>query len=451
MSSIRPTRSFQRTLTEGSVRRHLLELTVPMVWGILATLMFNIADTYFVAKLGTLELAALSFTFPVSFVLISLAIGLGAGASSVIARAIGEDDRRRVRRLTSDSLMLSFLLVCLLSAIGFVTIDPLFRLLGAGETVLPAIRAYMQIWYCGMIFVVFPMVGMAAVRASGDSRLPSQIMLASALVNIVLDPLLIFGIWGFPALGIRGAAIASVIARAATFVATLVVLHRNKRMLTLSRPAPGEALRSWKGILHVGLPAAATNMIIPISIGVVTAMVARYGEAAVAGFGVASRIESIALVPFYAMSSIVGPFVGQNLGARKTDRIAEAMRESFYFCLAYGAVAAALLALFGSPLAGLFDDDATVVTTAVQYMQIVPLSYGLAGVVMNVNAAFNGLGRPVPAVKISFTRMVLIYLPAAYLGRALFGVPGIFGGGALANLTVGLGAYLYLRRQSASL
>lgn len=342
--------------------------------------------------------------------------------------------------------MLSFVVVCLLSAVGFATIDPLFRLLGASEAVLPAIRDYMQIWYAGMVFLVTPMVGMSAVRASGDSKLPSRIMIASAVINALLDPVLIFGKWGLPALGLKGAALASVIARAASFIATLVLLHWGKRMLTLARPPRNEAWRSWKSILHVGLPAAATNMIIPASIGVVTAMVARYGKEAVAGFGVASRIEAVALVPFYAMSSIVGPFVGQNLGAGRIDRIQTATRASFRFCLAFGVVVAIALGLVGTHLARLFDDGTSVVATTATYFRLMPWSYGLAGVVMIVNAAFNGIGQPVPAVKISATRMLLLYLPLAYLGSLFWGATGIFGGGALANAGAGLGAYIYLLR-----
>lgn len=432
------------------MRQHLVALTLPMVWGILSTILLNLAETYFVGKLGTNELAALSFTFPVTFVLISLAIGLGAGTSSVIARAIGEGDRARVRRLTSDSLVLSFLAVCLMSLVGIATIDPLFRLLKAPEDILPDIRGYMQIAYAGVVFLVGPMVGMSAVRAAGDAKLPGMIMIATAVVNVALDPLLIFGVAGIPALGLRGAALAAVIARALSFCATLAVLHYDKHMLSFRR-APWPTLwRSWRALLHVGIPAAATNMIIPISVSVVTRLVAHYGKAPVAAFGVASRIEAVALVPFYAMSSIMGPFVGQNLGAGRIDRIGEAMRTSFRFCLLFGCGVAAILALLGPFLTRRFDDTPAVVATAASYMRIMPLSYGLAGVVMIVNAAFNGIGRPAPAVIISITRMVLIYIPLAYLGSTLLGVPGIFAGGSLANIAVGFGSYLYIQRHLRS-
>ncbi len=434
-------------LTEGAVGRHLVTMTVPMIWGILAFMTFNLADTYFVGQLGVRELAALSFTFPVVMVLISLAIGLGAGTSSVVARAIGEGDRRRVRRLTTDSLIFSFLLVAVLSTLGVLTIEPLFRLLGAGEEHLPLIADYMRIWYIGIVFLVVPMVGMSAIRATGDAKLPGLVMIGAALANIVLDPLLIFGLFGLPRLEIEGAAIASVISRAGTFVIALAVLHVRLKMLSFARPRPRLLLASWRRILHVGLPAAGTNMIIPVANGVVIALIAGFGADAVAGYGVATRIEAMTLVVFYAMSSIIGPFVGQNLGAGKFERIARAMRLSALFCLGFGAVTAVLLGFAGEALARLFNADETVVATAGSYLLIVPMSYGAAGIVMVASAAFNGLGQPLPAVVVSLIRMLLLYLPAALLGARLFGLPGIFAAACLANLLSGLLAYLWNRRR----
>lgn len=229
-------------LTEGQVPLQLLALTLPMVWGIFAVLAFSLADTYFVAQLGTKELAAISFTFPVVTVLGSVAMGLGTGASSVIARAIGEGNRRQVQRLTTDSLLLSLLIVVFLASLGLATVDPLFAALGAGSELLPLIRDYMEIWYLGMVFLVIPLVGNSAIRASGNTLLPSLIMTLAAAANILLDPLFIFG-WGpFPALGIKGAAIASTIARAGTLLTTLAFLHFRERLSSSAFNALGQPL-----------------------------------------------------------------------------------------------------------------------------------------------------------------------------------------------------------------
>ena len=321
----------KQRLTEGNVGRQLIELTLPMVWGIFAIIAFNLVDTYFVGQLGTKELAAMSFTFPVVMTLGSLAFGLGVGASSVIARAIGEGDRSRVQRFTTNSLTLGLFIVAIFVSLGLFTIDPLFTALGADAEVLPLIREYMQIWYFGMIFLVIPMIGNSAIRASGNTGTPSIIMTLASVVNIVLDPILILGLLGFPRLELQGAALATVIARAVTLVASLLFLHFKERMISLKVPSLQETLWCWKDILYVGLPAACTNAINPISIGVIISFLATFGAVSVAAFGVASRIESFVLIALSALSASIGPFVGQNWGAKKYTRVRQALKLSFIF------------------------------------------------------------------------------------------------------------------------
>ncbi len=443
---MQPASTSRASLTEGSVRAHLVSLTTPMIWGILAMMSFNLVDTWFCAQLGSPELAAMSFTFPVVMVVVSLGIGLMAGTSSVIARAIGRGDPARVRRLTTDALAFSVLVSLVLSVIGILTLAPLFRLLGASEELLPLISDYMLVWYAGLVAVIPPMAGMGAIRATGDSRFQSRLLIIASVVNLILDPLLIFGLLGFPRLELQGAAVATIAARATTIAAGYWAIHYKHGMLSFDRPRFSQVLSSWASVLHVGLPAAGTNVIIPASTAVVISMIAEFGHQAVAGFGAASRIEAVSLVVFFAMSAVIGPFVGQNLGAGKPDRIYEANRRCAIFCLLFGLSIAAALALSARPLLALFSDDARVVEVGAAYLWIVPVSYGTAGIVMVVNAAFNGLGRPFPAVAVSTLRMVLLYLPLAWAGARLIGVYGIFAAAGVSNIVAGITAYVWLRR-----
>lgn len=417
-----------------------------MIWGILAMMSLNVVDTWFVARLGKDELAAMSFTFPVVMVLISLGIGLMAGTSSVIARVVGRGDWRRVRRLTTDSVILAALCALVLGALGLATLEPLFRLLGAEPKLIPLIREYMVVWYLGYVVFLVPMAGMGAIRAVGEAKLQSRIMMVAALVNLILDPLLIFGLAGFPALGMAGAAIASVVARGISLVLGFYVLHHIKGMMALDLPRRDELRDSWNAILHVGLPAAATNVIIPLATGVMVAMVAEYGAEAVAGYGAASRLESLALVVFFAMSSIIGPFVGQNSGAGEPERIRKALHESTLLCLATGVSLGLLMMLAADPLVRLFSSDPMVVQYGRWYLWILAPAFGAAGIVMVVNAAFNGLGRPGPALVISSARMFAIMVPLAWLGGQVFGVAGIFGGLAVANVLSAWLAWWWFRR-----
>ena len=435
-----------RKLTQGPVGKQLLTLTIPMVWGVFAIIAFNLVDTYFVGQLGTAQLAAMSFTFPVVMTFGSLAMGLGIGASSVIARAIGEGDLSRVQRFTTNSLTLAVTAVILFVSLGLFTIDPLFKALGAGPDVLPYIHDYMRIWYFGMVFLVVPMVGNSAIRAAGNTLTPSIIMTLSAGVNIILDPLLITGALGFPRLEIQGAALATVIARATTLVAALLVLRFKENLLSAQFPNINETLWCWKDILTVGLPAAAASMISPISIGVITSFLSIHGPAAVAGFGVASRLESFALITVMALSASIGPFIGQNWGAQEFDRVRLAMRQSFLFCVGWGVFMAIVLGLGGRSLSSLFNQDPDVVGVASQYLWLVPISYGTAGIIQVSSSAFNAMGKPIPSIVMTIARMFVLYIPLAYIGSRIAGPTGIFVAALVSNLVVGIGAYCWNRK-----
>ncbi len=429
-------------LTEGQVSIQLLKLSLPMVWGVLSILAFSLADTYFVAQLGTTELAAISFTFPVVTVLSSIAMGLGTGVSSVVARIIGQGNRLQVKRLTTDSLLLSLLIVGILSTLGLNTIDPLFSSLGAKPELLPLIGDYMSVWYLGIVFLVVPFIGNSALRACGNTLVPSLIMTLAAAINILLDPLFIFG-WGpIPANGLQGAAIASLLSRTGILVASLAFLHFQERILIFKLPSLKTLIKSWRTLMSVGLPAAATNLISPLSVSFATSLMAQYGTEAVAGFGLASRLEALALIVPIAISASIGPFVGQNWGAQQYGRVKRSLQLSFFFCLTWGGLVAVLLGTMAPEIAAWFDRDPEVVNSASVYLTLVPISYGALGIVFTASSALNGLGKPMLALFMSLFRLLLLYIPLAYLGSQLFGIFGIYGATCLSNVLVGLWAWL---------
>ena len=433
-------------LVEGSVGKILFKLTIPMIFGIVGIVTFNLVDTFFVGRLGTNELAALSFTFPVVLVLNSLALGLGIGASAVISRAIGEGDHNKVQRLTTDSLSLAVLVVALFVFFGLLTIEPVFRLLGASSEIMPLIKLYMTIWYPGVIFVVVPMTGNNAIRATGDTITPGAIMIIAAVINTILDPLLIFGVGPFPRLEIAGAAIATVIARATTLSVSLFVLSYREKMITLGLVPFKSILNSWKQILFIGLPNAGIRVIAPLGIGIITRFAASYGVEAVAGFGVSSRIEFFALTVIAALSSVLIPFVGQNWGAGKHHRVVLGAKYSNRFSMAWGLGMLVLLAALARPIASIFNDNPVVISTIVLYLRIAPVGYGLRGVLLLSTAALNALSKPLHASALAIIQMFLLYIPMAFLGAYLFGLAGIFAALALSYLVSGIAAHLVLGR-----
>jgi Na+-driven multidrug efflux pump len=399
-------------------------MALPMLLGITTMMAQSFIDAWFLGRVGDRALAAYSFGFPILMIVTSVAIGLGAGTSSVVARAIGAEDHRRAKRLVTDSLILSFLITAIISVVGVLTINPLFRLLGAPDDMIPMIRTFMIILYSGVPFFVVGMVGTSGMRATGDTRLPSKIMISGAILNVILDPIFIFGVGPVPAMGLNGAATAAILARGSIFVGTLYLLQHRLDMVSFRKPELQELKRSWADILHVGLPAAGTNAIIPVGLAVITAMIARFGPEAVAG---------------------IGPFVGQNLSAGKEDRIQLSLRLCARFCIASGLVIAVLLALFSEFLPTLFSDNEAVVSVTRMFLWIAPVSYGAYGIVMVVNAAFNGLGNPMPGVVISVTRIVVLYVPLAIIGMRLYGISGIFLAYAAANIVSGMIGYYWAK------
>ncbi len=443
---MRKLKQHKAQLTEGPVVKTLITLTLPMVVGIVGMVTFNLIDTFFVGRLGTMELAAMSFTFPVILVISSLAMGLGIGTSAVLSHAIGEGDHHKVQRLTTDGLLLSVLIVTAFTVAGMLTIEPLFRMLGAKGDTIPLIKEYMRIWYIGVPFVIIPMVGNSAIRATGDTKTPAAIMMVAVIVNLVLDPLLIFGLGPFPRLELEGAALATVLARATTLIVSLVVLSRRENMITLKFPGLKEIFQSWKQILYIGLPAAGTSIILPVSIGIVTRLVSAYGPERVAGFGVASRVEIFALTLILALGTVIIPFVGQNLGAGKNERIWEGGKFSLLFAMLWGVFVFVLLLFFARQISGIFNKNPAVIETTALYLIIVSISYGAQGVFRLGSSILNGLKKPLPAAFLAIVRMFVFYVPFALLGSRIFGLRGIFAAAALANFATALLSFFWIKK-----
>ncbi|MCB0094459.1 MAG: MATE family efflux transporter [Caldilineaceae bacterium] len=432
------------------VGQTLTNLTIPTVFGLLGMVAFNLADTFFVGQLGTQQLAAMSFTFPVVMVVLSIANGIGQGGGALIAHAIGEGDQAKVQRITTDLILLALLIVIVLASVGVLTVEPLFGALGAPPEILALIRQYMFIWYIMIVVVLVPMIGNLAIRATGDAKTPSMVMMVAVVVNFALDPLLIFG-WGpIPRLELVGAALATALSRVVTLVYALYVLYVRDEMLTLAWPGWRALLDSWRQILAIGIPAAATNMITPLSMGLITRLVATHGVAAVAAFGVASRIDMLALVVILALGNVLGPFVGQNWGAAEYGRARQGIRLSQQFAVAWGLLMVLLLAPPGRWIAALFNDDPQVVENVVLYLWIVPLSYGLQGVLRLAAYTLNVLNKALYSMMLTLVQMFVLYIPLAYIGSSFMGLPGIFGAATIAHMAAGVIGFWILQQTVAT-
>ena len=415
-----------------------------MVFGMIAILMFNLVDTFFISLLGTNALAAVSFTFPVTFGLNCITMGMSVGISTSIGRLLGSGDTKSAARLTTHGLLLAVILMVLGSTVGWLTIDPLFSLMGANADLLPIIHEYMTVWYIAIPLLVIPMTGNSAIRATGDAKSPAKIMIMAGLINGILDPLLIFGYGPFPELGVKGAAISSGISWAVALTASLYLLHRREKLLTM--PVLLKLKSDWQQILHIGAPAGLSNALNPLSSALLMSLLAAQGTTSVAAFGAAIRIESILVIGMMALGSALMPFMAQNLGANKPERAFEALFSAMHFAILFQLLIFIAMVPLSVPLASLFSRDTTVQDQLWHYLLVVPASYGLQAVCMLLISALNALHKTVNALIWNLLRLFGFLLPSAWVGSLYYGTEGLFIGISIANVIGGICAYLYARR-----
>ena len=432
-------------LTEDPVGKSIMSLMLPMMIGMIAIVSYNLVDTFFIGQLGTMELAAVSFTFPVAFIVGAISMGLGIGTSSVASRLFGSRELGQIQRITTHSAMLAVLVGACVLALGLNTIEPVFRLLGADETTLPLIERYMSIYYYGSFFLIVPMIGNSVLRASGDAKTPSYLMTAGALLNVVLDPILIFG-WGpIPRMELEGAAYSTVLSNALAGSIAFSVIYFRDHLIRFKRKDLPLIFDSWAKVLHVGIPSMASSLVTPLTTAFITWQVAQFGQEAVAGFGVASRIEGISLMALMALSAAVTPFAGQNFGAKYFGRVNDGMRFAYRWAMIYGVVVATVLLFAAGPIVHWFTDNPQAVATSNMHLMLVPWSYGFLGMSMISVGAFNAVGKPTPGMLVSMSRTIGIYAPLAFALAWLLELRGVFLAAFMANIIAGLIGYFWFR------
>ncbi len=406
-----------KDLTTGSIKKHLFDLALPTLGGMLAFSLFNITDTYFVGKLGTESLAAMAFTFPVVMIAGAVSTGISVGAGSLLARAYGKKDKNKVRRIATDGIILSLLLVGIFSILGLFSMDALFKFMGADHEIIPLIKSYMSIWYAFVIVVMMPPVSDGAMRAIGDTVRPFKIMLICALLNIVLDPILIFGWFGLPALGIKGAAIATVISRFIGMIVSLYYSHHLHKLIDWSLPKLKSLLLSWSEIISIGLPSIGVVLlpqIVRLTLTTLTAHISGTGSVAAVAIGI--RIGSFTLILAMAIGSSIVPIIGQNFGAGHLLRVHKTQKLLSQIAVITSVSVLFFMLLCSKYMVTHFTNDPHVIHLSHLYLLI--LSVGSIGLnLYNFNAQIlNALGLSKKTLLLNGFGTLGIILPLMLIG-----------------------------------
>ena len=407
-----------------------------MVIGIIAVFFFNLVDTFFIALLGTQSLAAVSFTMPIAMIVMNLAIGLGIASSALIARATGARNHLLAQQYVAASLLLTLVLAIVMLIFGLLFNDDVFILLGAGEELLPLIWQYMQFWWPGVVVMMLMIVINSNMRAVGNTKLPSMMMLGSAVLNAILDPILIFGIGPIEGMGVAGAALASTLCWLAVVLVMIYSLAKID-LLHWGELTFKALLNIWQRLMSLGIPAIITNVLVPVASGFLLVMIAPMGEQTVAAFGVGARIEPFAIVAILALTSTIPVFVGQNFAAGQHDRIWQALSIAVRFILLWQIVVWLILWAVSPFLATIFSQDQVVIDQIVNYLMIMPVGYAGMGIVLCANSALNALQKTSISMLLNLVRLSIFYVPLAWLGGHFYGFEGLLLGASLGNLIAG--------------
>ena len=418
--------------------------TWPMAIGVLALLGFQLVDSAFIARLGTAPLAAQSFTFPLSFLIIGIQVGMGIAIAALISRALGAGEQARAKRLSSLVLIAGGAVIAVLAVALWLLQVPLFQLLGADETALTYIRAYwgpqlFSAWLGALLYFMY-----SVFRAHGDTRMPGKMMVLSSLINLALDPLLIFGVGGWEGWGLPGAAWATVVA---FFVGLLLTGAKLRRCQWATMDDIGqEAVRSWRPFTGIAAPAMVSQLMPPLAAMLAIAAVAGLGDTQVAAWGLASRLETLSLMVILAMTMSLPPWLGRCYGAGDWGQIQQLMRLALKVAVIWQLSLGVLLALASPWVAMALAGNPEVQSELALLIRFMLPSYAALGVCMLVVSAGNALGWPLRAMLLSSARLFICYLPCLWLGAALFGWTGLAAGAAIGNLLAGLMAWVLLKR-----
>ncbi len=416
-------------LINGSPMKKVLSLSTPIVISNLMHVLYNMADTAWLGVLGKEEVAAMAFVFPVIFLVISIGVGIGLGGSILVSQYEGAGRPQRVSLAAGQTLVLTLLLSVLISVSGLFLSRPLVLRLGASPEVAELAVSYLRIIFSGVILIFAFFIFNAVMRGWGNTRTPMKIMIASNLLNIMLDPLLIFGFWFLPAMGIKGAAFATLISRAAASAAGLFILFKGRNALRIRLKDLLPDYGMLRKILSIGSPAVAEHALKAAGIMILTAIVAGFGTVYTAAFSIGMRVFSVVVMPSLAISFGTSAAAGQNLGAGFPARARSLARDSSVFVFSSLAVLGGFLLMSRYRVASFFigAGDPEVVAASADFLLRLAVMAPFLGTCITLRGAFKGAGKTFHSMLIGMTGLLGFRVVYAWIAAGIYGsVTGVW-------------------------
>ncbi|MEB2786802.1 MATE family efflux transporter [Algoriphagus persicinus] len=435
-------------LAEVSIVRSLFTLAWPIIMANILQTAYQLIDTFWLGRLGANAVAAVSISFPILFLVLSLGAGLTLAGTVIVSQYKGANDKKMIDFTASQTVIIVFLISIFLAFLGYVAARPLMSLVGAGPEILKDSVTYFQVSSFGFVFLFMFFVFQSLMRGIGNVLLPMYIVFGTVLLNLVLDPLFIFGYGSIEGYGVAGAAIASIITQGLSAAAGLYILFRGKQGIKIKLSCMKLEFRWVKRMFELGIPASLEQSSRAAAMTLMVMLVTSYGSEVVAAYGIGARILSLVIVPSLGMGIATTTLVGQNIGAgqiKRAEKIGDLSTKIAFFGLtAIGLI----LFLFAETLTAFFvPNDPQVIKDGAKFIRIMSLSFGLLGVQQVLNGVFNGTRFTQASMLISIFSLWVVRFPVAFIlsTKTELSFEGIWWAFPISNLVAALVAFSYYK------
>jgi len=406
--------------------RLLISLSLPGIAATITTSLYNIVDTFWVARLGHEAIAALTIVFPYQILFIAVGVGTGVGIGALVSRRFGENNIEATNHVAGQIFFLSVLWGVLFVVAGVFFSKSILTAFGATPDIMEYSTQYLVIISYGAPQIIFALMVSSLIRGSGDAVKPMIIMITASVINIILDPVLIIGLGPFPEMGVRGAALATIIAQSigAALALYYFLAHKTAFRIQVSHLLPNMPI--LRDIYRVGAPSTILEVTESLSFVLFNNVVSAYGSVAIAAVGIVIRISDLAFMPIIGVSNGLLPIVGFNFGAQSFKRLWKAVKLASVGIAAFLVAATILIEIFTPQIIGIFSKDAELLEITIPSMRIMLATMMFIGPNIMFITAFQGLSRGTMALVLSLVRQFILFVPLLYLFSHLFGMYGIW-------------------------
>jgi len=396
----------------------LFKLSVPSIIAMAIQALYNVVDSIYVGRISTDALSALSLTFPMQIIIIGIAVGTGVGTSSLISRLLGKGNKKRASNAAEHVIIIAILYGIIIALLGFFYSQNLLNFFTSDTKLINIGTQYIRIIYLGSIALFFPMISNNILRGEGNTVVPMITMLIGSIINIILDPFFIFGIWIFPEWGVSGAAFATVFSRLISGIFLVFILFSDKNEIKLNFQDFKLDFSIIKSIYQVGFPAMIMQFLASFMLIGMNKILISFSSTAVAAAGIYFRLQSFIFMPVFGLNQGYMPIVGYNYGHKNPERVKKVIKSAFLIAIAFTTTGFLLFQLLPKQLIIMFNKDPELIRIGTRALRLISVAFPIIGPAIIISATFQALGRGLPSLLLSFLRQIIILLPLMYfLGK----------------------------------